>query len=116
MIGKVPTIDVLSQMVQRSELKQKVISQNVANVNTPGFRTLELRFGELLTGGTPDSRQIAAQASIADATGLIAGEDGNNVNLERELGSLTRNSMEFNLYTQLLAARYAQLRSAITGQ
>lgn len=115
MIDKVSTTDLISQMVRRAELKQQVISHNVANINTPGFRSMEVRFGDFVAAEEAGG-DASVNASVVEQAGLVARGDGNNVNLEQQLGSLTKNGMEFNIYTQLLSARFAQMRSAITGQ
>ena len=115
MIGKSSQANLLSNLLQQAELRHKVVSQNIANVNTPGYRNLEVRFDETLqgAGGTPDA---SAAAMIGETGGLVVREDGNNVDLDRELGKLTKNSMEFETFSHLLVARFSLYRSAITGQ
>ena len=48
MIGKSSQTNMLSRLLQQAELRHKVVAQNIANVNTPGYRNLEVRFDDTL--------------------------------------------------------------------
>ncbi|MGI9516981.1 MAG: flagellar basal body rod protein FlgB [Pirellulaceae bacterium] len=113
MIGKSSQIDTLSAMLQQAEVRHRVVSQNIANVNTPGYRNLDVSFQESLDKLASDP---ALQAIVEETQGLVMREDGNNVDLDRELGKLTKNSLQFETYSHLLLAKFSLLRSAITGQ
>ena len=102
----------LSKLLQQSEQRQKVVSQNIANLNTPGYHALHVQFEGLLKN--TDSADVSGQ--LEELRGLVEREDGNNVDLDRELGQLTKNSIEFETFSHLLVARISLFRSAITGQ
>ena len=106
----------LSGLLRQSEMRHKVISQNIANVNTPGYKAMDIRFqntlDELRAGVS--SRNVGAD--LVETAGLHVRQDGNNVNIDSELASLTKNSLQFETYSHLLVAKLSMLRSAITGQ
>ena len=42
--------------------------------------------------------------------------DGNNVDIDFEMGQLSKNSLQYKVYAQILAMQLAQMRSAISGR
>ena len=102
----------INNLLRQSEMRQRVISQNIANVNTPGYKSVELGFAEAM--GVEPGEDM--EAVVQQTEGLVEREDGNNVNLEAEMAKLTKNSLEFETYSHLLVAKFSMLRSAINGQ
>jgi flagellar basal-body rod protein FlgB len=108
----------LSRLLDVAALRQDVIAQNVANVNTPGYRTQEVAFEEALRqalsqGG--NGNLIALKPDVITGSGGRTREDGNNVDVDLEMARLQKNALYFKVYAQLLAGDLAQYRSAITG-
>ncbi|ODS53947.1 MAG: flagellar basal-body rod protein FlgB [Acidobacteria bacterium SCN 69-37] len=113
----------LTQAVQR----QAAAAGNLANLDTPGYRTKEVRFLDALDDhlaaagvATTDARHLGAQASpsgvrseVAETAGLAARRDGNNVQIDRELLDLTRATGEFTRAQTVLAAKFRLVRYAI---
>ena len=89
MIGKSSQIDQLSALLNQSQAKHEIISSNLANVNTPNFQTKDIRFDDVLS-------QISGIATpgkdgkIYNVEGLVARQDGNNVDVDRELSNMTK--------------------------
>ena len=90
--------------------RQKLVASNVANVDTPGFKTKDIdfqsEFQNMLQGS---SVSPAAQ----EVSGLRVKNDGNNVNLDREARLLSENSIRFTAATNLLKGQFRILKSAI---
>lgn len=112
-------VDLLAGLLHAAELRHQVISHNVANVNTPGFQKMEVRFESLLAdsmrrGGPQAAKKIAPQ--VQEVEGLPVRADGNNVDIDKEMGALTKNALMHQSYTQLLASRLSVMRTAITGR
>ena len=88
--------------------RQKLVSSNIANADTPGYRTKDIDFRSeflsLADGGSP---------SVIEPQGLATKADGNNVNLDREARLLAENSMRFNIASNFARSELHQLRSAI---
>jgi len=103
-------------------LRQEAIASNIANLETPGYKRLDLSasFQSELDRAcaTRDPHQIASlQPSLApDPTALPNGRDGNTVSLEKEMAQLNQNSLAHSLETQLVSNMLMRLRMAITSK
>jgi len=104
------------------ELRQQAIAGNIANLETPGYRRLDLApsFQNELTRATAsgDPGQIAAlhPALAPDPAAVAHSRDGNTVDLESELMQMNQNFLAHSLETQLVTGAFAKLRMAITGK
>ena len=112
-------IQLLTRLLDVAALRQDVIAQNVANLNTPGYSTLGVSFEDALQQAlTPGSgerpRDVAAE--VVPGPGGIPRADGNNVDIDLEMARLQKNAIYFQVYAQMLANDMAQFRSAIKGQ
>jgi flagellar basal-body rod protein FlgB len=108
--------------------QQSVAASNLANLNTPGYRTREVSFGDALNREVEGGNALAATGqghftNISDATstpqvqeadGLPARRDGNNVELDRELLHMSRASEDFTAAQTALAAKFRLVRYAIS--
>lgn len=108
----------LSSLMDAASLRHQAIAQNVANVNTPGYRRIDVAFEEALVhqihgGQTPET---LPEPRIVPGASKVQREDGNNVDIDAEMGRLNKNTMLFNVYSQILASRMATMRSAIAGR
>lgn len=98
--------------------KHQVISHNMANLNTPGYKTREVGFDEELIRslGNEGADRESIDTQITESVGLVSRMDGNNVDIDREIGKLNRNTLMFQTFSQLLTSQFQMLRSSITGQ
>lgn len=88
--------------------RQKLAAQNIANADTPGYKTRDVEFaGEL------DDLMRAGQPAVVEVEGLKTRNDGNNVSIDREARLLAENAIRFNVAAQLLRAQFRAVRSAI---
>jgi flagellar basal-body rod protein FlgB len=109
----------LSHLLDVALLRQEVIAQNVANVNTPGYRTLDVNFDQMLDEQITSQGKGHAdpvQPEITEGTGGIERPDGNNVDIDLEMARLQKNTIYFKTYLQILATHVSQQRSAIAGR
>lgn len=97
-----------------------VIANNLANLNTPGYRTGRVRFTQRLEelldeDGNPRSgRRITTE--VYRPMFRDVGADGNDVMLEREIVELNKNTLRMSLYLTVLHSRIRKLRGAIEGR
>jgi flagellar basal-body rod protein FlgB len=87
--------------------RQKLVASNIANADTPGYRTRDIDFQaefQNAMGGPPRTMQ---------AGGLPVKNDGNDVNLDREAGLLSENALRFSVASNLMRGQITALRSAI---
>lgn len=114
----------LGRQMNTAVARQAVAAGNLANLDTPGYRTRELSFDDLLNGavrrldlktpgGGPSGTPAAPRPVTTEATGLESRRDGNNVQLDRELFSMTRASSDFAAAQAALSAKFRLIRFAI---
>ncbi|MCS7471343.1 MULTISPECIES: flagellar basal body rod protein FlgB [Pirellulaceae] len=110
-------MDLLGSAVNASEKSHRVVSQNIANVNTPGYKTKRLEFERLLAQLQSSEAKDGAgtELPVKDLEGLEERVDGNNVNLEKEVAELKENALAFQAFSHLLASRVSTMRRAISG-
>jgi flagellar basal-body rod protein FlgB len=94
----------LSYLSQR----QEVISSNIANADTPGYKTRDVEMPVSFSAEFQEAR-----ASVVDAPGLVTRNDGNNVSIDREARLLAETTLKFNVAAQSIRAQLKNLRSAI---
>jgi flagellar basal-body rod protein FlgB len=109
----------LHQLLDAAELRHRVIGQNVANVNTQDYTRKDVAFEAELAErirlmGNVDLSEITPQIYQDDNAPRRA--DGNNVDIDKEMGQLNKNALLYQTYAQVVASKLAMMRSAITGQ
>lgn len=88
--------------------RQRLVAGNIANADTPGYKTRDLVFrGEL------DALLRREAPEAVDVAGLKTRNDGNNVSLDREARLLAENALRFNLASNLLRSQIRAVRAAI---
>lgn len=117
MTGISSQLMLLGNALRHSEHNHRVVSQNIANVNTPGYRTNQLSFDDFMKRVSDGSaeRSVLDPLPVTRVEGLMERADGNNVDVDQQLAALKKNSLMFQTYSQLLAAKMATYRKAITG-
>ncbi len=107
-------IERVSVLAEVSELRHRVISHNLANVNTPGYQRLDVSFDEHLFKAKRQGRESEqTEPSIVQEPGDITKMDGNSVDLDSEIGQLNQNSMMFQMYSQILSSHLSTMRRAL---
>jgi len=90
--------------------RQKLVASNVANADTPGYRTkdvdFQFEFISLLNGQTPQTIQVP---DLKDKP------DGNNVDIDREARLLAENAMRFSIASTLARGNLKTIQEAIQG-
>jgi flagellar basal-body rod protein FlgB len=89
-------------------VRQRVVASNIANADTPGYRTKDIDFQAELRDATDGIRPQAQ-----DVEGLKIKSDGNNVNLDREARLLSETDLRFSVASQLVRSEIKSIRSAI---
>lgn len=115
----------LRRQMTMASARQVVAAGNIANVDTPGFRARTVDFDKVLDaelqGGarlvSTNARHLGGTAthdpSVVDAEGLQARRDGNTVQIDRELLTMTRASSDFAAAQTALAAKFRLVRYAL---
>jgi flagellar basal-body rod protein FlgB len=114
----------LGRQMTNAVQRQTVAASNLANLDTPGFRAREATFEDTLdlqlnasepTKTNPLHLGHAAgdSARTRETEGLAPRRDGNNVQLDRELLSMTKAAGDFSAAQTALAAKFRLVRYAI---
>jgi len=123
------TTEALSRFLDVDVARYKLIAANLANIDTPGYRTRDLDFREELQRASAEESAektneavggaVLSYAAYAPATrrirGLMERPDGNNVSVERETLLLADTQMKYNLGVQLLKDEFHTLSQAINS-
>ncbi len=104
--------DLLFQQLNFRGERQKVISSNIANIDTPDYKTKDLKFqNELEKSNREEQLRLARTHSnhlslmdssnnnsmeLYEVKGLEEQNDGNNVNLDTQMSNMSKNSIMFN--------------------
>jgi flagellar basal-body rod protein FlgB len=108
-----PTQSVLEAAMRGASLRQTLLTNNIANADTPGFQPRDVNFqgqlqSALASGGSPDA------LSFQPATEhLPAGPNGNAVNTDQQSASLAENGLLFDALAQILTAHNSILEYAM---
>ena len=94
--------------------RQRVIANNVANVETPGFHAGRVDFESSLRAALRGGDPVATTVSQVTASDPEQ-PNGNNVSLDKEIVSLTDTGLRFQLMTEAMNNKFSLLRTAMGG-
>jgi flagellar basal-body rod protein FlgB len=100
--------DTLERYMDLLSARQKVVASNIANADTPGYKTRDIDFQSAFR-----SAASGGGAQSVEVAGLAVKNDGNNVSLDRESRLLAENDMRFNLTSNLLRSEVQSIRAAL---
>ena len=110
------------QMLDATVLRHEAIASNLANLETPNYKRVDLaptfsaELGRAMAASDPEQLAALRPRLAVDASAVASRRDGNTVQLESELMQMSKNSLAHNLETQLLTRTLMRLRLAITGR
>ena len=88
--------------------RQRLVASNIANADTPGYKTRDIDFQFEFMSLTP-----GAHPNVVEAQGLPVRNDGNNVDVDREARLLAENAIRFNLASSIAKSQLRIVRLAI---
>ena len=94
--------------------RQRVIANNVANVETPGFIAGRVSFEDSLRSAIAGGDAGATSVATTRAADPV-NQNGNNVSLDNEVVSLTDTDLRYQLMVQAMNQKFGLLRTAIGG-
>jgi flagellar basal-body rod protein FlgB len=107
----------LQRAMEGSGLRQQVLSSNLANVNTPGYRREDIDFHSALAGALKASDPTAAVTSTSFAPSVdstsITRADGSSVDVDAESAKLSANGLEYEQLASAAKTRIDILRAAM---
>ena len=121
-------ISILKQAIGATLLRHRVISENISNVSTPGYKSRDISFEQHLRRAENESRLRLAATHPAhrrtDAPPVLdmkpvtdsragVGPGGNNVEIEEQIANMEENGIAYATYIQSLANIYKRLDESI---
>ncbi|PLR77630.1 flagellar basal body rod protein FlgB [Bacillus sp. V3-13] len=123
------TISTLESALNYSSLKQKVISQNIANVDTPNYKAKDASFKATLQQAVDQSihayktdgrhydfkQRPQTNAAISTRKNVQYNHNGNSVDLDKEMSDLATNQIYYNAVTERMNGKFSSLQNVIRG-
>ncbi|MGI5970224.1 MAG: flagellar basal body rod protein FlgB [Oscillospiraceae bacterium] len=125
--------DSLQKGLDATWLRNEVISNNIANADTPGFKVSEVRFEDILVSAirtgdlelkTTRQKHISKPADgmsipdpeVARSEDYSMRADGNNVDIESQMTALAQNSLQYYTLVSKINSEFNKLNMAIRGK
>ena len=128
------TVPVLQEVLQFTQARHEVLAGNVANIDTPGYRTRDLNVNEFqeklreaiqernttpehaLSPGLTRSRDGDPLREVRESLNSILRHDDANVSLEQQVTQISKNQFMHNLAISIMTSQFRLLESAIREQ
>jgi len=125
-------IAILGKALDTAWLRNQVISNNIANVDTPNYKTYTVKFEDLLKdaieskgikGYRTNERHFAIGIEQPEAVvpridrivNTSSREDGNNVDIDIEMANLAKNNITYQALVEQLSNKISRIKNAING-
>ena len=107
--------DQIARFLDLATQEAKLTAANMANVDTPGYRTVGMDFGAEMQESMNDvaGNRGPKRTRVIDVDGLISRPDGNNVSMDREGLNLAEAQLKFKTGVALLHQEYQRVMDAI---
>jgi flagellar basal-body rod protein FlgB len=122
------TLEAMGNYMTRLARRHEVVSSNIANVDTPGYKTRDISFHatleELMSGASPgwqttrpehlESWTFASpEPQVFEVQGLPARVDQNNVQIDQEMLKLGETAFGYSMMALLLRSKFRTIGSSI---
>ncbi len=109
----------LERFLEVATDREQTVASNMANVDTPGYRTKDINFQHEMARATSMSdmgmNDVELTPVVQQVQGLMERPDGNNVNLDRESLLMAQSQLQYQMGIQLVKSHFHELLSAING-
>lgn len=110
-----PEIRSLGHLLDVNATRAELITSNLANIDTPGYRARDVNFAQAMQRAATDPMMEYASFTPAAHTveGLATRPDGNNVSLEREGLLMAQTQLRFQTAVAVLKSEFHRIQLAI---
>jgi len=109
-------VDLINAGIRAQTLRQKATANNIANLETPGYRRIDVKFEELLARCLRSSEEFdlsEIEAQLYRPKNTPVKSNGNDVSLEAEIGRMIKDTLRHKAYIRLLSKKYNQIDLAV---
>lgn len=121
------TMGALNRSIDLRLNRQNIINSNIANAETPGYKAKVVDFEDALAKAIATDERFAKTnpGAITDQIGAVKPNvydnpdinitnDGNTVDMEKEMAALAENTVLYKAAVQLINKKLAQMKYAVT--
>ncbi|MFB4184729.1 flagellar basal body rod protein FlgB [Bacillus velezensis] len=121
------TIQNLENALGRADIKQKVLTNNIANIDTPNYKAKKVSFRNVLDQETSNLEAVKTDYRHVDFTGsgddysIVSSSDtsyqqnGNNVDIDKEMTDLAENQINYQALVERMSGKFNSLKTVLTG-
>ena len=99
-------------------LRQRVTANNIANIDTPGYKSREVKFEEYLSDAALNGPSLKEDdipdARIVTRNNTSLREDGNNVDIDKESLELYRVQIQYEYMVRKLSDEFSNIKTVLT--
>ena len=130
MINSYATVDFLKKALNGNMKRHEAISNNIANVNTPGYKKITVEFENILNAeldekhvqlNRTEKNHIDNQNELGDNYISITRDEGystrrdeNNVNIDLENAKLAKNTIIYNALLKQVSNEFNRMKTVIS--
>ena len=113
---------IAKKLLDVADLKHQAISSNLANIETPGYRRIDIdanfetKLKQATKSNNIDSIGDLKVSLAIDQSVKSVDPDGNNVKLDSELLAMNKNAMTYEFLTQYLSSSIKRINGVIEGK
>jgi len=112
-MSSTPLINFLERFLNVTSDRQSLVINNMANVDTPGYRTRDVNFRAELDRAVGPPEEGSMGSVARKVPGLLQRPDGNDVSIDREGLVLAETQMQFRIGIQFIRSEFHRLVTAI---
>lgn|GEM_PF-194310 len=119
MIQDKTVINLLEKAMTAEGLRQQAVASNIANMNTEGYRRVDVNFEKALTKAMSKNENPSGddvKMEFYETKNSPLNEFGNDVNIDNEVGEMVKNSLKHQTFMSLLRKKYQQMDNALKIQ
>lgn len=105
--------DALGRYLDLTTAQMKLTAGNMANVDTPGYRTQGFDFRQEFSRAIETAESEKTAPCVTDIDGLMSRPDGNNLSVDREAMQLAKTQLQFRMGVALLKGENDGMMKAI---
>jgi flagellar basal-body rod protein FlgB len=106
-------LSLIEKFLDLATARQSLLVSNIANVDTPGYRTQDMDFHSEMVRALNQDPGLPLLPVVREVPGLLSRPDGNNVSVDREGLLLAELQLKYQAATQAMKDEFALIKSVV---